>query len=282
MTSFRKEKDKIMLNYALSEVTILVNGNSVAKHHKDGKVYVEAKEGSEYEISIKNHGSSRILAVTSVDGLNVLTGEQASTEDSGYVVAGYSACRIKGFRYNDEKVGAFKFVKKSQSYAKSKKDGSVVNCGVIGVVVYDEHQPYVDWTITSTNNALYGNGSSIQPMKWVPMNEPYSTCANGVGGISNDYSSKSLSSTVSCASLNYSNTSNVLRSFDMGSGWGKSKESKVTSTEFTRGDKTQRFEIYYASRESLIDMGVIQPKMNQVTFPKSFPKYAKPPSGWVE
>jgi hypothetical protein len=283
MASFRKEKDKTMLNYAMSEVTILVNGNSVAKYHKDGKVYVEAKEGSEYEISIKNHGSSRILAVTSVDGLNVLTGEQSSTEDSGYVVAGYSACKIKGFRYNDEKVGAFKFVKKSQSYAKSKKDGSVVNCGVIGVVVYEEHQPYADWVITSTSTGLYGNGSSSDPMRWNPMNEPYSTSANGVGGISNDYSSKSLSNTVSCASLNYSNTtSNVLRSFDMGSGWGKSKESKVTSTDFTRGDKTQRFEIYYASRESLIDMGVIQPKMNQVAFPKSFPKYAKPPSGWVE
>lgn len=286
MTSFRKEKDKIMLNYALSEVTILVNGNSVANHHKDGKVYVEAKEGSEYEISIKNHGSSRILAVTSVDGLNVLTGEQASTEDSGYVIAGYSACRIKGFRYNDEKVGAFKFVKKSQSYAKSKKDGSVVNCGVIGVVVYDEHQPYVDWTITSTNNGFYNqrDGGTGAPLKWM---EPYTTCTADSCGLDADYSS-GLSKTVSCNSLsagtavNYSNTSNVLRSFDMGSGWGKAKESKVTSTEFTRGTKTQRFEIYYASREALIDMGVIQPKMNQVAFPKSFPKYAKPPSGWIE
>lgn len=268
-----------MLNYALSEVTILVNGNSVAKHTKDGKVYVEAKEGSEYEISIKNHGSSRILAVTSVDGLNVLTGEQASTEDSGYVIAGYSACRIKGFRYNDEKVGAFKFVKKSQSYAKSKKDGSVVNCGVVGVVVYDENQPYIDWTVTSTG--LCGNGTTPEHMKLITMNEPYYTRANGVGG-SSDYSSKSQGNTMSCASLNYNNTSNVLCSFDMGSGWGKSKESKVTSTEFTRGDKTQRFEIYYASREALIDMGVIQPKMNQVAFPKSFPKYANPPAGWVE
>lgn len=280
-----------MLNYALSEVTILVNGNSVAKYHKDGKVYVEAKEGSEYEISIKNHGSSRILAVTSVDGLNVLTGEQSSTEDSGYVIGGYSACRIKGFRYNDERVGAFKFVKKSQSYAKSKKDGSVVNCGVIGVVVYEEHQPYTDWVITSTGTGPFYNqrdGGVGAPLKWM---EPYTTCTAGNVGLNADYSSQTRGGigAISCKSLssagqavNYSNSSNVLRSFDMGSGWGKSKESKVTSTEFTRGTKTQRFEIYYASREALIDMGVIQPKLNQVAFPKSFPKYAKPPSGWVE
>lgn len=273
MTSFHKEKDTNMLNYAMSEVTILVNGNSVAKHHKDGKVYVEAKEGSEYEISIKNHGSSRILAVTSVDGLNVLTGEQASTEDSGYVIGGYSACRIKGFRYNDEKVGAFKFVKKSHSYAKSKKDGSVVNCGVIGVVVYEEYQPYSDWTITSTDNGFYKDcGTSAAPLKWVA---PYTTCTADSAG---------YMKSISCNSLNTNTPSPIsaLRSFDMGSGWGKSKESKVTSTEFTRGTKTQQFEIYYASREALIDMGVIQPKMNQVAFPKSFPKYAKPPSGWVE
>ena len=266
-----------MLNYAMSEVTILVNGNAVAKHHKDGKVYIEAKEGSEYEISIKNHGSSRILAVASVDGLNVLTGEPASTEDSGYVISGYSACRIKGFRYNDERVGAFKFVKKSDSYAESKRDGSVVNCGVIGVVIYDEHQPHIDWTVITSD-------TSSDPM-WYK--DPYNiTCTTGltgrsVGSTKADYSS----GIVSCASTNYSNTTfnspSVLRSFDMGSGWGKSKESKVTSTEFTRGNNRGQFEIYYASREALIDMGVIQPKMNQVAFPKSFPKYAKPPVGWV-
>lgn len=279
-----------MINYALSEVSILVNGNSVAKYHKDGKVYIEAKEGSEYEISIKNHGSSRILAVTSVDGLNVLTGEQASTEDSGYVIGGYSACRIKGFRYNDEKVGAFKFVKKSQSYAKSKKDGSVVNCGVIGVIVYEEHQPYTDWAITTTITGPFYNqrdGGSGAPLKLL---ESYTTCTADSCGLNTDYSSQtkggigavSCNSLSSVTSLNYNDTSKVLRSFDMGSGWGKAKESKVTSTEFTRGEKTQRFEIYYASREALIDMGVIQPKMNQVAFPKSFPKYAKPPEGWVE
>jgi hypothetical protein len=261
-----------MLNYALSEVSILVNGNSVAKYHKDGKVYVEAKEGSEYEISIKNHGPSRILAVASVDGLNVLTGEQSSIEDSGYVIGAYSSYRIKGFRYNDEKVGAFKFVKKSQSYAGSKNDGSIANCGVIGVIVYDEHQPYVDWTLTSTSTLISMNNDSSDSSYTLKSIEPYS---------SKTINASYLSQTDGAEGLSCKSVADV-RSFDMGSGWGKSKESKVTKTEFTRGEKTQRFEIYYASRQSLISMGIIQPRTSQVAFPKSFPKYASPPPGWVE
>jgi hypothetical protein len=144
-------------------------------------------------------------------------------------------------------------------------------------MVYDEYQPYENWTVISTPKVE-------TPITWY--NEPYTTttCTKGLAGRGNGSTVADFASTgtVSCASLNYSNTtSNVLRSFDMGSGWGKSKESKVTSTEFSRGNRHERFEIYYASREALIDMGVIQPKVNQVAFPKSFPKYAKPPSGWV-
>ena len=69
-------------------VDILVNGNSTAKYYKDGKVYVEAKDGSEYEILIKNNGFNKVLAVSSVDGLNVLNGEPSREVDSGYIING--------------------------------------------------------------------------------------------------------------------------------------------------------------------------------------------------
>jgi hypothetical protein len=254
----------MIINYASTEVNILVNGKSVAKYHKDGKVYIEAKEGSEYEIEVKNNGFARILAVASVDGLNVLTGEQASVDDAGYVVNSYTSCKIKGFRYSDDGVAAFTFTPKQNSYAASKDDNSVINCGVIGVIVYDEYDS-ATWTITSA-------GTTVNPLedygfyKGIPdKNSTTVTCLNA------DVNSeiKAMSSLRSVSS------------FDMGSGWGKSKESKVTSTKFIRGDVSKTFEIYYASRESLINMGVIQPKLNQVAFPKSFPKYATPPKGWT-
>lgn len=258
-----KEKDKNMvLNYASAEVNILVNGKPVVKHHKDGNVYIEAKHGSEYEIEIKNHGYKRILAVSSVDGLSVLTGESASENDAGYVVNGYSSCRIKGFRYSDDKVAAFTFTHKQNSYAASKDDNSSTNCGVIGVILYDEYDNG-SWTLTSNTGNLFNDHGFY---KGIP-DKDYNTvtCLNAT--VNSDM--KALSSLRSVSS------------FDMGSGWGKSKESKVTNTEFVRGETLNTFEIYYASRESLIEMGVIKPKLNQVAFPKSFPKYATPPKGWT-
>ena len=68
--------------------------------------------------------------------------------------------------------------------------------------------------------------------------------------------------------------------FDMGTTWGSSKESKVTRVEFERGSMIYSGDIYYASRKSLIDAGVIGKNGQQVSFPSSFPKYASPPPGW--
>ncbi len=234
-------------------VDILVNGNSTAKYYKDGKVFIEAKDGSEYEILIKNNSFNKILAVSSVDGLNVLSGEPSCENDGGYIINCYDSYRIKGFRYSDEKVGAFEFSKKENSYASSKSKEYSINCGVIGVRSYNEN---INYTI-STNSVstkwinLTTNGCTID-------NTPIITCAhNGVEHLS-------------------------LNSFDMGSSWGRSKESKVTPTDFDRGVISYSSDIYYASRGSLIEMGVIQTNKSQVAFPNSFPRYAIPPKGWKE
>jgi hypothetical protein len=263
-----------MLNYASCEVSILVNGNSVKTHFKGGKSYIEAKEGSEYEILIKNNGGGRALVVASVDGLNVLTGESASTVDSGYVVNGYSNCKIKGFRYNNDKVGAFKFSKKSESYAKSKHDGSESNCGIIGVAIYGEDFPTQTWTITNTPSRF-----NTDPL-WSTVN----TSALGGNNSADDYTwhdSSAVKSVNACSLTSTLRSSSPVLDFDMGTGWGKSKDSKVVDTEFVRGLLLATTDIYYASRDSLLEMGVIVQNTTQVSFPKSFPRYAKPPAGWV-
>ena len=53
-------------------VDILVNDKPIRKFPHDGKLFVEARDGQEYSIRIKNNSHSRILAITSVDGLDVL------------------------------------------------------------------------------------------------------------------------------------------------------------------------------------------------------------------
>lgn len=125
------------------DLNILVNGNRCKQYHHQGKTFIEAKEGSEYVIQINNNYWKRILAVGSVDGLNVLTGKTAASTDSGYIVGAYSSEKIKGFRFSDDEWAMFRFGYKfdGKTYAQSKQDGSERNCGVIGLKLFYEKEP---------------------------------------------------------------------------------------------------------------------------------------------
>jgi hypothetical protein len=70
--------------------------------------------------------------------------------------------------------------------------------------------------------------------------------------------------------------------FDMGTKYGKAKESKVIEVDFEKGVLALTTNIYYASRQSLIEMGVPLGNEKQVSFPEPFSdgKYAEPPKGW--
>jgi hypothetical protein len=51
--------------------------------------WIVGTPGHEYTIRIRNATGQRILAVPSVDGVNVITGETASPDQSGYVLDPY-------------------------------------------------------------------------------------------------------------------------------------------------------------------------------------------------
>src|SRR5579872_1576902 len=120
-----------------STVSILVNGKKLKQYSHQGKTFIESRIGTEYTIEIKNNTAGRVLAVTSVDGLCVLTGEPCTEKSRGYIIDPYSPLVIKGFRYSDTEVGAFKFDKKEKSYAKETQDKEA-QCGIIGVRIYQE------------------------------------------------------------------------------------------------------------------------------------------------
>ena len=60
-----------------------------------------------------------MLAVMSVDGVNVLNGQTASTEQSGYVFNGYQRYEVTGWRKSNAEVAAFEFVASPASYARA-------------------------------------------------------------------------------------------------------------------------------------------------------------------
>jgi len=339
------------------DVQILVNGSRCKQHIHDGKTFIEAKHGSEYTIEIKNNTWTRILAVCSVDGLDILNGKTATEEGPGYVINGYNSGKFDGFRVSNDKVAKFVFSTKGASYASSKEDGSERNVGVIGIRLFEEkvkplppvteihhHHTYRNpynpvypptiweetiWKTTyGDTRGTYGSNTSDVRGSTLGMDEMIGDCINDSADASCDWMetlrergpsapSGKGSATYSCDNIptkggssgpsrtlssdsfqkgikgRYVNSSlramnlcgmpeTKKASFDMGTKWGEAKESKVVEVEFEKGVLALTTNIYYASRQSLIDMGVPLGNEKQVSFPEPFAnsKYSKPPKGW--
>jgi hypothetical protein len=99
-----------------------------------GKAYVVGKPGNEYQVQVRNRARDDLLAVVSVDGVNVISGETANPSQSGYVLAPGQAYDILGWRKSLAETAAFYFTALADSYAA--RTGRPTNVGVIGVAVF--------------------------------------------------------------------------------------------------------------------------------------------------
>ncbi|MEX2240711.1 MAG: hypothetical protein WD775_08455 [Burkholderiales bacterium] len=75
------------------------------------------KPGNEYRISVRNRDGGEVLAVMSVDGVNVITGETAHPRQSGYVLGPRGRLEVKGWRKSLARTAAFYFTELGDSYA---------------------------------------------------------------------------------------------------------------------------------------------------------------------
>lgn len=100
------------------------------------RFYVQGNADERYVIRIANPTDHRIEAVVSVDGLDVIDGENGDLRKRGYVVPAYGETRIEGFRTSQADVATFRFSSVSGSYAGQK--GKARNVGVIAVALFDE------------------------------------------------------------------------------------------------------------------------------------------------
>jgi hypothetical protein len=80
--------------------------------------------------------SARVLAVVSVDGVNVITGEDADPDQSGYVIEPDATVDIQGWRKDFERTAAFYFTDVGDAYAS--RTGRPGNLGVIGIAAFRE------------------------------------------------------------------------------------------------------------------------------------------------
>lgn len=103
--------------------------------HK-GRLFVAGQPGARYSLRLTNNTGGRILAVMSVDGVNILTGETAGYDQRGYVFDPYESYDISGWRKSDHEVAQFSFASQSRSYAA--RTGRPHDVGVIGIAVFKE------------------------------------------------------------------------------------------------------------------------------------------------
>ena len=98
--------------------------------------------GDRYTLAIDNSTPARFEVVASVDGLDVIDGQDARFEKRGYLVGPYGRVVIDGFRRSEAEVAAFRLGDVARSYAASK--GKARNVGVIGVAVFSERRPALE------------------------------------------------------------------------------------------------------------------------------------------
>ncbi len=216
-------------------------------YYHNGKHYLAGNFGDTYAIQICNksrYNPQRQLYVVSVDGLNVISGEQAGFNQKGYVVSPDKPCAtIKGWRKNMKEEAQFVLTNPSNSYSARINEGTD-NLGVIGIAVFPEKQ-----------EEIVNQMAAPIPGAVMEQQDAGATIRN-----------KSLSSS----------EPSMAKAEKLGTGHGEKVWSTATNTQFTRASDqpSQVLTFYYDSYQNLIDKGII-PQKNPRPFPQE--GFAKDP-----
>lgn len=115
-------------------------GRRLQAHWHEGRAYVVGKPGNEYRITVRNRLREDVLAVVSVDGVNVVTGQTADPLQAGYVISPHGSIDIQGWRRSLQQTAAFYFTSLADTYAA--RTGRPDNVGVIGIALFRKrHTP---------------------------------------------------------------------------------------------------------------------------------------------
>jgi hypothetical protein len=124
----------------VADITVIDRDSGVTlpiTEHR-GEYWIAGKPGGRYSVAIANRTTGRVMAVTSVDGVNVLSGATAAWDQNGYVFEPAQRYEISGWRKSDAQVAAFVFTAAPNSYAE--RTGRPANVGVIGVALFRERE----------------------------------------------------------------------------------------------------------------------------------------------
>jgi hypothetical protein len=223
------------------------DGAALPVFARDGRHYIVGAPGHEYAVRIRNCTGARVLVVTSVDGVNVISGDTASPNQSGYVLEPWGSVEIAGWRKSMERTAAFYFTDLGDSYAA--RTGRPQNVGVIGVAVFQERKRVAYREQDLRSRLAAAESGTAQPSRKnesadAPATAP-AQAAGARGGAASDEMARAEPQAKTLGKL--------------GTGHGRNEESRVTLTQFERATSSpvETVSIQYDRRENLIAMGVL-------------------------
>jgi hypothetical protein len=233
-------------------------GNVLLTYRCRGEYWVAGTPGARYSIKVQNHRGQRLLAVTAVDGINVISGETGAWGQSGYVLGAGEGYEISGWRKSDAEIAAFNFTSAGRSYAE--RTGRPANIGVIGVALFLERAAQVSQYMLPERKS---EESSRDRSEDAARAAPQSPAA------------ASLSSPKSAGGQSLSNMAPAEK---LGTGHGAREASYVQNTQFDRLSSTPNevIKIRYDSFENLVAMGVVPSRPAWRPGPNPFPDSTSP------
>ena len=220
------------------------SGSTLPVYSKDGRRYIVGAPGNEYAVRIRNRTPGRVLVVTSVDGVNVISGDTATPSQSGYVLDPYGSVEILGWRKSLERTAAFFFTEHQNSYAA--RTGRPDNVGVIGVAVFRERARPIPRRDYDYRPAPYPSAPGTERHE--------SSAEPPAAGAPADAASAEHAARSDFGRLAQPQSK-------LGTGHGRNETSRVRVVRFERASETpsETVAIQYDRRENLVALGVLPP-----------------------
>ena len=246
-------------------------GETLPMYWHDGRWWVPGKPGNRYGVSLTNRSGGRTLNVIAVDGVNVVSGETAAHDQTGYVLSHGQLAQITGWRKNLARVAAFEFTALPNSYAA--RTGRPDNIGVIGVAVFRERVRYVPPPAPAS-----------PPLSRSKLEAPPDSARESAAGRAQASPSPSSDA---YAENERSERRDQQQQQRLGTGHGRSEYAPTQHVAFERAQSTpdELITIHYDSRDNLIAMGAIpRPMARPHRAPEPFPApvgfVPDPPRRW--
>jgi hypothetical protein len=271
----------------LVDVEIVDRGRNEAlpTHTHRGTEWVAGRPGGRYAVRLVNRTGGRVLVVLSIDGVNAVSGETASTGQRGYVLGPWQAAEIAGWRKNLSETAAFYFTALADSYAA--RTDRPDNVGVIGTAVFREKprevsrrehwRPDADASSTQNRGALSERRREADAPAAFESSRSPSTAAAGA-------TAPPAASPGIAPSAERKAAAPVARDERLGTGHGEREYAPAEQTAFERASErpAEVVRIRYDSVDNLVALGIVRaplaPPTPRPRAPDPFPAFVPDPN----